>query len=187
MREGNSFSLFTLVGVPHLRSGWGGTPSQVQTGGTPSQVQTGGTPSQVWMGRYTILLTGGTPSKIRTGRVPHGTPSRMGYPLSRPDWMEYPLSIPGGYPGVPHHPRLDGVPPWSKIGWHTPLSRPWTGWGVPQGIGKVSTCYAGGGVPLAFMQEDFLVYFKFSRHNYQLTDLKWQMVKKIANGLDAKL
>ena len=55
MREGNIFSLFTLVGgggVPHPRSGWG-LPHPAE-GGTPSKIMTGGYPRvppvQDWMG-----------------------------------------------------------------------------------------------------------------------------------------
>ena len=110
MREGNSFSLFTLVGR-------GGTPSQVwgwgeypflglsggyrvegypipEVGGTPSQVSTGGTPSQVQTGRYPI------PGPDRG--VPHSADGR--YPIPGLD---------GGYPillmGV-LHPRGGGYP-----------------------------------------------------------------------------
>ena len=86
-------------GVPHLRSRYGGTPSQV------------------WVGGYPISGLGGTPSQ----GVPYvwrGTPC----------W------------GVPHV------------------------WGGTASLGSpiaqssiASTCYAAGGVPFAFTQEDFLV------------------------------
>ena len=76
--------------------------------------------------------------------VPH--PADGGYPPSKirmgvlpiQDWMGYPL---------PH--QQDGVCPLSKTGWGTPPP-------VRRQISKVSTCYAAGGVPLAFTQEDFL-------------------------------
>ena len=116
-------------GGPHPRSGWGVPHPRSGWGGTPFQV---------WSGVYPIL------------------------------------------PGVPPHPRLDGVPPiqyWmgyppSNIGWGTPSPiQDWMGYpptphpdlgqGVaqvpPPPISKTSTCYAAGGVPLAFTQEDFLV------------------------------
>ena len=111
MREGNIFSLFTLVGggvtpsqvwkkgVPHPRSGQGGTPSQVQMWGTPIK-------DRMWY----------HPSK--TG---WGTP-----PIQ--DWVH-------------PHPRLDRVVP-------PPVRRL---------ISKAGTCYAAGGVPLAFTKGDFLV------------------------------
>ena len=92
------------------------------------------------------------------GGVPHladrGGGGRGGYPIQL---TEYP------------HPRLDEVLPiqdWTGY----PLVQDWmgytpskTGWGIPPPpppirrlISKVCTCYAAGGVPLAFTQ-DFLV------------------------------
>ena len=83
-------------------------------------------------GGYPILLMGGTPSKIRMGGTWDGVPhSRLDG--STPLDGSYPIQDWMGYPC----PRLDGVPP--------PIS-------------KASTCYAVGGVPLAFTQEDFLVF-----------------------------
>ena len=97
---------------------------------------------------YPILLTregvypipgldggGGTPSQVWTGGVPHS--QVMGVPHSQV-WTEgYPI------PGVDGggYPRLDGVPP--------PPIR------IQSSI--ASTCYAAGGMSLAFTQEDFLV------------------------------
>ena len=56
-----------------------------------------------------------------------------------------------GYPGYPP-PGLDGVPPVWMVGVPGyPLTR--TGWGTPPPIRQnslVSTCYAAGGMPLAF-------------------------------------
>ena len=139
MREGNSFSLSILAGrgVPCPRSGWGVPHPRLRQGvahprsrqvGTPSQVQMGGTPSQVWTGRYPIPgLDGGTHS------------ADGGYPHPRSGQIPQ---------GTPPHPRLDGIPPPSKTGWGTPSHPP---------ISKASTCYAAGGVPIAFTQEDFLV------------------------------
>ena len=51
-------------------------------------------------------------------------------------------------------------PPTQQAGWGTPLpigldrGTPW------RQRSRASTCYAVGGMPLAFTQEDFLVYFK---------------------------
>ena len=122
-------------GVPHLRSGQGGTPYQVWLGGTSSQV---------WPG---------------------------GYPIPGLDW---------GYPGYPLltrsgwgtlWPGLDGIPPQtppdpsppdlgqgtpSDLGWGTP--RTWDGVPHPPSPSIVSTSYVAGGMPLAFTQEDFLVF-----------------------------
>ena len=140
----------------------GSTPSQVQTGWVPHPKSgwgypipgpdRGSTPSQVWMG--------GTPFKIRMGVSP----------LSKTRW------------GTSHL-RLDVILPLSKTGWGTspPPSAEWgtphpyLGWGVaphqrldgvpPPNISTASTCYAVGGVPLAFTQEDFLVFVPFTFSN----------------------
>ena len=69
MREGNIFSLFTLVGGGYPIPGLGGGR------GTQSQVWVGGTPSQVWVGGYPISGLGG------------------GYPITDLDGGGYP-----GYP-----------------------------------------------------------------------------------------
>ena len=123
----------------------GGTPSQVQMRGTPSQVQMGGTPSQVYTGG-TLFCWWGTPSKIKTGGTPHIPPVQdwMGYPHPRDDGVP-PIQDWMGYP----HPSLDEVSPpiQEGMGYLPP----------PSPINKASTCYAAGGVPLAFTQEDFLV------------------------------
>ena len=147
------------------------TPSQVQVGGgTPSQVWIGGTPS-CWQRGYPIPGPGGGVPHLAGRRgVPHPR-SGWGYPHPRSgqevppfqywmvyspiedwmgapikDWIGYPLSKTGwdtpnpdlGW-GTPL-PRLDGVPPW-----------------VRKQISKVSTWFAASSVPLAFMQEDFLI------------------------------
>ena len=83
-----------------------------------------------------------------------------GYPLLRSGW--------GGYP----FPGLDGGTPFPGLDrGDTPFAGPRSGWRVPphprSGQGDrniaVCTCYAAGGMPLAFMQEDFLVLRNF--HN----------------------
>ena len=113
MREGNSFSLSTLVEgggypIPDLD---GEVPHSAE-GGTPSKIRMGSTPSQVWMAGYPIpdldgevphSAEGGIPSKIRTG----STPSQVwmgggGYPHPRSGRGYLILLIGGrGYP----HPR----------------------------------------------------------------------------------
>ena len=113
----------------------GGVPhSRSGRGGIPipGLAGGGGTPSQVWPGGYPskVWLGGGTPSQVWSGGVP---PDQV--------WMGYP---PG--PGT-------GSPP----------PRPGTGYPPPDQVwirqsSTASTCYAAGGVPLAFTQEDFLVY-----------------------------
>ena len=176
-----------MGGVPHLRSGWGGTPSQVLVGEYPIRGPGWGGvphPRSRWgdthprSGRYPIS-GGGYP--IPVGRVPGEPPTRSGW------W---------GYPGTPQ--TRSGW--WGGHTWGTPSTR--SGWGTPQpgldggGILGVpsppgpgldgdggtpdqvwirqssiaSTCYAVGGVPLAFTQEDFLVLKKiFTFHTWSLT------------------
>ena len=121
----------------------------------------GGTPSQVWRGvPHPVFDGGGTLSQVWTGWVPNPR-SGLGGTLSQ-IWMGVPPSkIRMRYPT---HQRLDGVPPPSRTGWGTPHPRldeatspippPPT---VRRQISKASTCYAAGGMPLAFTQEDFLV------------------------------
>ena len=138
-------------GIPHPRSGQGCTPSQV------------------WLGGYPIAgLAEGYPIPSLARRVPHEMEylprPRMGYPTrSR---MGTPLDLDLGW-GTPKTcdrvQTWDGVPPWTWDGY-----TPWTWDGVPLPIWDVvppriaSTCYsyAAGGMPLAFMQEDFLVMVK---------------------------
>ena len=110
------------------------------------QQWSGRTPSQVvcpipGLGGYSVPGlggVGGTPSQVWVG----------GYPcnrLARSGWWGVPRGTPGYPPtimtgwGVPP-PWLDGVPP-------PPIRQNST----------ASTCYAAGGMPLAFTQEDFLV------------------------------
>ena len=100
-------------------------------------------------GGYPIsgLGRGGTPSQV--GGVP--SPRSGGYPVPGlggylvPGPGGYPVPGPGGYP----IPGLGGTP-------GTP----------PRQSSTASTCYAAGGVPLAFTQEDFLVFC--DKLNYQL-------------------
>ena len=157
----------------------GGYPSQVWMGGTwgtpldqvrmgyppPDQVRMGYPPGH-WTGYPPGLGQDGVPPWPGLDGVPpwtwDGVPPdqvRMGHP---PDqvWMGYPLDLGWGTPrpgqdGAPPWPGLDGVPP-----------RPGTGYPPRPGMGYpppnwdiASTCYAAGGMPLAFTQEDFLVTF----------------------------
>ena len=83
---------------------------------------------------------GGVPRPGLDGGGTQGTPIRSGC------WGGYPSQVlmAGGYPGW--------VPP-TRSGWeggtHPPIRQ----------SSIASTCYAAGGVPLAFTQEDFLVFF----------------------------
>ena len=142
--------LFNLGGVLHLSSAQGGYPiSGLDGGGTPYQIWMGeGTPSQVWIGRgipSQVWIGRGIPSQVWTG----GTPSKVwsgGTPFCRQ----------GGYPWYPHL-RLDGVPPSRPGMGGTPGTPPILD-GVPPLNPQNEHLLRGGGVPLAFTQEDFLVY-----------------------------
>ena len=111
----------------------------------------GGTPPQVWPGGYPIPgLARGYPG------YPPGP--GMGYPQPDLGW------------GTPQ--TWDGVPPWTwdryplDLRWGTsqtcdgiiPPRPEMVRWGTPpRQISIASTCYVVGSMPLAFMQEDFLV------------------------------
>ena len=147
MREGNIFSLFTLSGgrypvsgldgvVHHPRSRWGCTPSQVQMGVVPH-------PRSRW-GYLIPGLDGGIPHPRSGQGVPPSKIRMEGTPPSKSGWDILPFP----------HPRLDEVPA-SRTGWGTPS--------IKRQISKASTCYAAGGVSLAFTQEDFLVKTSFKR------------------------
>ena len=114
---------------------WRGYPIQLMWGGTPLQVWMRGTPSS-WWGCTPSSWQGGTPS------------SWQGVPPS--SWQGYPWGTPGqGYPW--QGPRA-GVP--------CPLAggTPQQGILPPNRSSIACTCYAVGGMPLAFTQEDFLVF-----------------------------
>ena len=122
-------------GVPHPRSGRGGYPLPLTRSGW-------GTP---------LDLEWGTP--WTWDGVPPGP--GMGYP---PDlgwgtprtWDGVPPQTWGGVPPQ----TWDGVPPQT---WDGVPPRTWDG--VPPPTWDIaSTCYAAGGMPLAFTQEDFLVF-----------------------------
>ena len=95
------------------------------------------------------------------------SPARTGWgtPLVRTGWGNSPLARTGW--GTPSPARTGWGTPLAKIGWVPP---PWPGLdGVPptrdwmgtppstRQSSTASTCYAAGGMPLAFTQEDFLV------------------------------
>ena len=97
MREGNIFSLFTLVG--------GGLPHPAG-GGYPI-------PGLNW--GYPILLMGGTPSKISMGgEYPRVPPTQ--------DWMGYPPLSRTGWATSPHPDLGWGTPPVQD--WMYPLPPP---------------------------------------------------------------
>ena len=94
------------------------------------------------------LMVGGYPIP---GLMVGGTPSQV--------WMVGD----GGYPGYPPGQvwmvgRYPGYPPgqvWMVGGTQGTPHHDWMGYPPPTSI--ASTCYAAGGMPLAFTQEDFLV------------------------------
>ena len=92
----------------------------------------GGTPSQVWVGGYPIPGLGG------------------GLPHPRSGWWG------GGVPGVPSGQvwMVGGY-----LGYSPPARSRWGNLPPPIRQSSIaSTCYTAGGMPLAFMQEDFLVF-----------------------------
>ena len=93
----------------------------------------GGMPFKVWMG--------GTPFYVWVG----GTHPRYG-------WGGTPSQVWGGTPSQ----VWMGVPP-TMTGWGTP-HHDWIGYPPIRQSSIVSTCYMVGGMPLAFTQEDFLVW-----------------------------
>ena len=105
-------------GVPHHRSGQGGTPSQIWVGGTPARsgCWVGGTPARSgwWVGvPWPGLDLGG------------GTPARSGW------WgvPRYPSAKSGCW-GVPPQPGLDG-------GGTPPPGQVWMVWGYPSQVWMV--------------------------------------------------
>ena len=88
---------------------------------------------------------GGYPARSsRGGTLPGGTLAG-GYPGGGVTW-------PGGYPGW-GYPGQGGTLAGGYPGWGVP----WPG-GVPSQDNIGSTCYMAGSMPLAFTQEDFLVF-----------------------------
>ena len=105
-------------------------------------------------------------------------PADGGYPFSRSrEGGRYPFPGPGGGRGIPPSQVQVGVPPSQVPGRGVPLPRSGKGWGQGYpfpgpggGVGGTPfpgpnqnsiacTCYAAGGMPLAFMQEAFLVMY----------------------------
>ena len=96
--------------------------------------------------------TWGTPPPVQV---------RMEYPPTRSGW-----GTPQTCDEVPPLDLGQGTPP-LDLGQGTPPDLgqgtlpPDLGWGTPPTWDIASTCYAAGGMPLAFTQEDFLVEFEF--------------------------
>ena len=136
----------------------------------------------------TLARSGGRGTPARSRCWGGGTPSQVNGGVPQPsldDWGVIPGTLPQTWDGVPPQ-TWHGVPPnlgcgipwtWDRVpsrhgmgypwdlGWGTPLDM---GWGTPRTLDGVppprqisiaSTCYTAGGMPLAFTQEDFLVFF----------------------------
>ena len=135
-------------GVPEPGPASGGTPARSSQGGTPTGgggYPTLGTTHQTWPGGYpTLGVTGVSEPGPASRGVPEPGPAggylcwgvpHLGYPLSDPS-RGYPC---WGYPTL-------GPPPLSDLaGGYPTLGNRWSTW------------YVVVGMPLAFMQEDFLV------------------------------
>ena len=137
-------------GYPLPRSRWGGGLPQpvLDRGGTPSQVQVGvpppwegGTPAWTWEGVPPLSVDGVPPNPGLDGFLPP-PPLGRGYPLPGPG---------KGYPPC----QWMGYPPIQDWMGSSPPPPPPT---VRRQSSIASTCYGADGMPLAFMQEDFLVY-----------------------------
>ena len=112
------------------------------------------------------FLMGHTPSFL-TGGVLH--PGQVGTPIPGQDRG---YLIPGQI-GGPHSGQVPGleVPP-SQVRMGAPQGTPYPGQvqgqgggGIPNWNSTACTCYAAGGMPLAFTQEDFLVSSKIENKN----------------------
>ena len=118
-------------GVPHTRSGWGGTPSPGR--GVPHLVVTGGTPCpDLGWGTLLVQTWDGVPPLSRPGMGYPPVQTWDGvHPLSRPG-MEY---TPPSRPWMEYPHQLDGVTSPKKLNRHTPV-KTWPP--------VVRTTYAGG-------------------------------------------
>ena len=153
-RGGYPIQVWMVEGYPI--PGVGGTQPGLHDGGYPIWGSTLARSS--WWGYLVLpwlgLDGGGYPGYPHPGMA-YPWPG-MGYPPpSRPGWGTPPpwnwaTPRPGmGYPQ--HYQDLAGVPPWMEY-------PPHLGWGTPPRQSSIaSTCYAAGGMPLAFTQEDLLV------------------------------
>ena len=152
-----------MVGVPRVsptRTGWG-TPTQVWMVGVPSTPPPPGLngvpPTQVWMVGVPWVPPPGLDEVPPTQGIPHQ--DWMRYPPHHQDWMGYPPTQVWMVGGTPHqdwmrYPPTQGTP--TRNGWGTPHPG-LDGGGTPapppiRQSSIASTCYATGGVPLAFLR-----------------------------------
>ena len=132
----------------------------------PAYVRTTG--GYVFTGVCLFNFRGGYPVPSLGRGVPHLRSGRGGYPLPGlargvppQSWDGVPPGPGMGYPsprpgmGYPPRPGM-GTPPGFEMGY--PPRPEMVRWGIPpRPISIASICYAAGGMPLAFTQEDFLV------------------------------
>ena len=149
-----------LMGVPHLRSRWGGVPHPADLGEYPIPGPGRGVshPRSRW----------GVPHPAYRG-VP--CPRSRGYPIPDLGGEWYSIQLTRGAPsqvqvGYPPHPDLGWgtllpVQGWMVLPTHPPI-QDWMEYPPPPPIRRqssiASTCYVAGGMPLAFTQEDLLVF-----------------------------
>ena len=121
-------------------------------GGVPHPADGGGgvPPSAVQAGGTPSSYQGGTPSSW-WGGVPPYQVQVGGYPIQL-IWVGYPIQLMGG--GT----LAGGTPP-------------------PHQSSIACTCYAAGGMPLAFTQEDFLVHINWGKYRWNIADDKWNISK----------
>ena len=154
---GGSWSQIFGGGVPGLRFSGGGSWSQIFRGGTQSQIFRGGpglrflggggTQSQIFWGGYPVLVKG-TIFDTRFGLI-HVQTGEKNFCRGTPP--------PSKGKNFWHQIWLDTCSDWEK----SFLSRD----PPPPAIARNGYGYAAGGMPLAFMQEDFLVMVKFQNDN----------------------
>ena len=129
-------------------------PSQVRTAGYPYLHSGQGVshPRSQWGVPPSPFRAGGTPIPVQDERVP-SSQVRMGVSPPSAGWGTPPLAR----WGVPPPVGRIGLPSVSRTGYPPSRSKVRTG-GYPNSNSIACTCYAAGDMPLAFMQEDFLVF-----------------------------
>ena len=174
-------TVFSLFVSSHIDWGRGGYPSQVwMVAGVGGVFQPGLDGGWGGGGVFQPGLDGGQgggmfQAGLDGGQGRGGVPARSGWWPGRGGcssqvwimgwegylfqvWMVGGVLPQPGLDGGVLQPGLDGgVPPWARFAWWG-IPPTMTGWGTPPNS-KVSTCCMAGGMPLAFMQEDFLVVF----------------------------
>ena len=183
VRMGIPQSQVRIEGYPFLLTGGTSIPGQDrgtypsvqvqgQDGSTPIPGQDGGTPLAR---RVTPYQEDGVPPiqvQVRIGVSPIG---RKGLPPPIGRMEVPPVKVPGQDRGYFHARSGWGYPPVSRMGIHPFRSghRSGQGGGTPNQNSIACTCYAVGGMPLAFMQEDFLVSFSCSYWRKFVQTIAW--------------